>query len=90
VNFTPTSTDEGSAALGLAGVDVVGQIVHAVQPVAAGVTGLDAVDIGPVPTELVAATLKVYAVPFARPVTVAVVAGGPPLTVVAGWAAAPA
>ena len=38
---------------------------------------------------LVAATVKVYAVPLVRPVTVVVVAGGDPLTVVAVWAVAP-
>jgi hypothetical protein len=38
--------------------------------VAAGVTDDDAVEAVPVPTELVATTLKVYAVPLVRPVTV--------------------
>ena len=46
----------------------------------AGVTALDAADAGPVPTPLVAVTVKVYVVPFANPETVAVVAGGDPLT----------
>ena len=38
--------------------------------VAAGVTLFEAAEAGPVPTELVAVTLKVYAVPLVRPVTV--------------------
>ena len=36
----------------------------------AGVTLLEAADAGPVPIALVAVTVKVYAVPFVRPVTV--------------------
>jgi hypothetical protein len=36
---------------------------------ALGVTLLDAVEAGPVPTELVAVTVNVYAVPLVRPVT---------------------
>jgi hypothetical protein len=36
----------------------------------AGVTLLEAVEAGPVPTELVAVTVKVYAVPLVSPVTV--------------------
>ena len=36
----------------------------------AGVTEDDALEVVPVPTELVAATVKVYAVPLVRPVTV--------------------
>jgi hypothetical protein len=35
-----------------------------------GVTGADGADAGPVPTLFVARTVKVYAVPFRRPVTV--------------------
>ena len=50
---------------------------------------VDAADAGPVPTPLVAVTLKVYAVPLVSPVTVVDVAGGDPLTVVAVWAVAP-
>jgi hypothetical protein len=38
--------------------------------VTAGVTDDDAVEAVPVPTELVATTVKVYAVPLVRPVTV--------------------
>ncbi len=86
LNFTPTSTDELSGWLGVTGVAVDGQIVHAVQAVAAGVTGLEAAEAGPGPTALVAATVKVYAVPLVSPVTVAEVAGGLPLTVVGACA----
>jgi hypothetical protein len=35
-----------------------------------GVTAAEAIELGPVPTTFVAVTLKVYAVPFVRPVTV--------------------
>jgi hypothetical protein len=56
---------------------------------APGVTGLDAAEAGLVPTEFVAFTVKVYAVPFVSPVTVAVAAGGLPVTVVAGCAVVP-
>jgi stage V sporulation protein SpoVS len=38
--------------------------------VAAGVTEDEALEVVPVPTALVATTVKVYAVPFVRPVTV--------------------
>jgi hypothetical protein len=51
----------------------------------AGVTELDADDAGPVPTELVADTVNVYAVPFVSPVTVA----GLPDTVVVACAVEP-
>ena len=37
--------------------------------VVAGVTLFDAAEAGPVPTELVAVTVKVYAVPSVRPAT---------------------
>ena len=40
-----------------------------------GVTLLDAADAGPMPLALVAFTLKVYAVPLARPMTLIVVQG---------------
>ena len=46
-------------------------------------TVFEAVESGPVPMALVADTLKLYAVPSVSPVTVAVVAGGLPVTVVA-------
>ena len=49
---------------------------------AAGVTAVDGLDSGPVPTAFVALTVNVYAVPFVSPVTVALVAGGDPVTVV--------
>src|ERR1700687_6325179 len=52
-----------------------------------GVTLLDCVEAGPVPTLLTAATVNVYAVPSARPVTVWVVAVE--LKVVEVWAVAP-
>ena len=41
------------------------------------------------PTLLVAVTVNVYAVPLVRPVTVALVTGGVPLTVVGVWAVEP-
>ena len=59
VNFTPSSTEAVSASLGVAGVAEAGQIVHAVQSVAVGVTAFEAAEAGPVPTALVAVTLKV-------------------------------
>jgi hypothetical protein len=51
--------------------------------VAEGVTVFDAAEAGPVPIALVAVTVNVYAVPLVSPVTVVLVAGGLPLTVVA-------
>ena len=51
-----------------------------------GVTGLDDGRRRAVPTAFVAVTVKVYDCPLVSPVTVAVVAGGVPVTVVAGWA----
>jgi hypothetical protein len=59
LNLTLTSTEDVSAALGFAGVAEGDQIVQALQLVADGVTVFDEVDAGPVPTPLVAATLKV-------------------------------
>jgi len=56
---------------------------------APGVTGALAAEVGPVPTGLVAATLNVYAVPLVRPVTVALVAGGVPVTVTGDCGVAP-
>jgi hypothetical protein len=38
------------------------------------VTGMEALDAGPVPTALVAVTVNVYAVPLVRPVTTALLA----------------
>ena len=52
-------------------------------------TEFDEGDCGPVPAALVAATLKVYAVPLVRPLTVTDVAGGDPETTVAAWAVVP-
>src|SRR5688572_24538798 len=89
VNFTPSSTDEVSVLLGLAGTAEAGQIVHPAQPPAVGVTGADAADAGPVPMALVAVTVNVYAVPLVRPVTVVLVAGGVPVTVLTGCAVEP-
>ena len=43
-------------------------------------TGGDGAEAGPVPTPLMAATVKVYAVPFVRPVTVKPVAASRCLT----------
>jgi hypothetical protein len=54
---------------------------HWPAPLLTGVTALDAADAGPVPTEFVADTLNVYDVPFVKPVTDALVAGGDPDTV---------
>ena len=82
LNFTPSSTEPVSALLGFTGVAEDGQMVHAAQLTAAGVTEFDAADTGPVPTAFVADTLNVYAVPLVNPLTVAVVAGGLPVTVV--------
>jgi hypothetical protein len=57
--------------------------------VAVGVTEFDGADAGPVPTEFVALTVNVYAVPFVSPPIVAPVAGGDPVTVVGVCAADP-
>jgi hypothetical protein len=56
---------------------------------ALGVTLPDGADAGPVPMLLAAVTVNVYAVPSVRPVTVVVVAGGVPVTVVGVCAALP-
>jgi hypothetical protein len=56
---------------------------------AAGVTAFDAGEASPLPTALVAATVKVYAVPSVKPTTVVDVAGGLPDTTVAVCADAP-
>ena len=47
-----------------------------------GVTALDAADTGPLPFGLDAVTVKVYVVPFARPVTIPVVGAGVPVMMV--------
>jgi hypothetical protein len=64
-------------------------MVQAVQAVADGVTAFDAADAGPAPAALLAETVKVYEVPFVSPETVALVAGGVPVTVVAVCAVVP-
>ena len=56
---------------------------------AMGVTAFDAALAAPVPTLLVAATLKVYAVPLVRPDTIVDVAGGVPVTVTGVCAVVP-
>jgi len=89
VNFTPTSTEEVSESLGVVGVAVAAQMLQAEQAVADGVTALDAVDAAPVPTAFVADTVNVYVVLFVRPLTVVVVAGGLPVTVVGVCAVVP-
>ena len=82
LNRTPTSIDAVSLSEGLAGTAVDGQIVQELHVVvAAGVTAADGADAGPVPTLLVAVTVNVYAVPFVRPLTVALVGAGLPVTV---------
>jgi hypothetical protein len=90
LNFTPSSTAEESAALTVPGVAEADQIVQPEQPVADGVTALEAADCGPVPTALVAETLNVYDVPLVSPLTTAVVAGGFPVTGVDARAVDPA
>src|SRR5690242_15861901 len=90
LNRTPSSTELGSFALGLAGTAEDGQMVHAEQATdGLGVTGFDAADAGPVPPALVAVTWKVYAVPVVRQSRVVLVAGGVPVCVVAPWAVVP-
>ena len=56
---------------------------------AVGVTALDCEDVGPVPTALVALTVNVYVAPLVRPVIVALVAGGDPVTVIGACAVEP-
>ena len=56
---------------------------------AVGVTALDGAEAGPVPTALVAATVKVYAVPLLKPLIVVEVAGGLPDTVTGAKAVVP-
>jgi hypothetical protein len=78
-----------SATLGLLGTLLAGQMVHGLQPPGAGVTAFDSADSEPVPTALVAVTRNVYAVPLVNPVTVVVVAGGLPVTVLGACAVVP-
>jgi hypothetical protein len=82
LNFTPNTIEFASPASTVPGVPKS-------KIVSCGVTALDALDAGPVPPLLIAATVNVYAVPFVRPVTVALVAGGEPVTVVGVWAVEP-
>ena len=49
---------------------VAATLVGAPGTVALGVTAFEAADWGPVPVALVAATLKVYVVPFVKPLIV--------------------
>src|SRR6476661_8759042 len=56
-------------------------------PVKAGVIAALALEFAPVPTELIAATRKVYAVPLVSPVTVLLVAAV--LVTIAVWAVVP-
>src|SRR6266480_2566962 len=90
VKAAPSVTDPPSPESTVAGVDVGSKMVHgqaARAPV--GVTGLEAVDWGPWPMALDAATRNVYVVPLVRPPTGAEVPGGEPVTVVAAWAVDP-
>src|SRR3954447_7536775 len=89
LNLTPTSTEAVSGSLAFAGTADAGQIVQMVQAVADGVTAFDAADAGPAPTAFVAVTVKVYVVALVRPGTITLVAGGVPVTVVAGCAVVP-
>src|SRR5918912_3659060 len=89
LNLTPTSTAEPSASLAVTGVAVDGQIVHAEQLIVAGVTAFEGEEAGPVPTEFVAETVKVYEVPLVSPVTLTLEVGGLPATVT-GVCATPA
>ena len=89
VNFTPSSTEDASPESPFVGVAELDQMVQALHVTGAGVTLFEAVEAGLVPTEFVAVTLNVYAVPLVRPLTVADVCGGLPLTVVAVCAVDP-
>jgi len=60
-------TVNGSPSLGKAGSV---QVFLTTSTACPGVTAFDAADGAPVPTEFVAVTVKVYDVPFVRPVTV--------------------
>src|SRR5206468_1266529 len=90
VKAAPSVTDPPSPESTVARVEEGSKIVHGqVARATVGVTGLEAVDWGPWPTALDAATRKVYVVPLVRPRTRADVPGGEPVTVVAGWAVEP-
>jgi hypothetical protein len=64
--------------------------VHSPSGAVAGVTGFDSAETGPSPTALVALTVNVYVVPFARPLTVVLLAGGVPVTFIGACAVPPA
>jgi hypothetical protein len=83
VNFTPNSTDDASPESIFVGVPPKSKIVSL------GVTAPEGADSTLGPTEFVALTVNVYAVPFVNPDTFALVAGGDPVTVVTGCAADP-
>ena len=75
-------TDAGAAALGAAlalpplVTGATGALGEAAAAGAVGETAADVADATPVPTEFAAVTVNVYAVPFASPLTVQLVAGG--------------
>jgi hypothetical protein len=85
----PRTTDPVSPESTVVGVDEDPKMVHGQEAGGCGVTGLEALEAGPVPTPLVADTWNVYVVPFVRPVTTTLVAGGEPVTTVGLWAAVP-
>src|SRR5690242_10721801 len=89
LNFVPSSIEPGSPWSTVFGTVLGDQMVHPVQLTSVGVTGLDDAETAPAPTALVAATVKVYAVPLVRPLTVTVVSGGVPVTVVGVFAVVP-
>ena len=78
------TTADASPAVALTLVGAAGTVGAAV-----GVIELEAAEAGPVPTALAADTVNVYEVPSVSPVTVAVVAGGLPVTVVGVCAVVP-
>gem|GEM_PF-7040808 len=73
---TAGAADGGEAGtLGAAAPDCGAGLAAGALAGAAGVTGAEAADGDPVPTEFVAVTVNVYDVPFVRPLIVQVVAG---------------
>jgi hypothetical protein len=89
VKTIPRLTAVVSPELTVAGV-VVPKMLHGHCNDASGVTTFDGAEAGPEPAELLASTVKVYAVPLVSPVTVAEVAGGVPTTVTGVPAVEPA
>src|SRR5436305_95903 len=88
VKAAPSVTDPPSPASTVAGVEEGSKMVHGqVARAPVGVTGLEAVDWGPWPMALDAATRNVYVVPLVRPPMVAETALAP--TVVPAWGLAP-